>query len=148
MFFVNVGDYDLKGVLGLWIKVVVMCYVFIKYFEVYFFWYLDQNVFVMNLQLKIEDYIMKMVKLMDFMKKDYFVVLLDSIIKIFFYFIGQDVDFIFMQDKDGLFVGSFIVCNGEWGEFFLDIWFDFIYWSYNFQKVEIYVLVRFVCYNF
>ncbi|KAK0674586.1 family 34 putative glycosyltransferase [Cercophora samala] len=143
-FFANIGDYDLKGAPGSWTKVVAMRHALTKYPESHFLWYLDQNAFVMNPQLKIEDHIMKTAKLTDLMKKDHPVVPPDSIIKTFAHLTGQDVDFILTQDKDGLSVGSFIVRNGEWGEFFLDTWFDPIYRSYNFQKAETHALEHIV----
>jgi len=109
--------------------------------DAYYIWYLDQNSFIMNPKLKIEDQIMKSSRLEELMKKDHPVVPPDSIIKTFSHLKGQDVDFVLTQDKEGLSAGSFIVRNGEWARFFLETWFDPIYRSYNFQKADTHALV-------
>lgn len=95
----------------------------------------------MNPALKIEEHIMKPSRLESLMIKDHPVVPPDSIIKTFTHLKGQDADFVLTQDKEGLSVGSFLVRNGEWAEFFLETWFNPIYRSYNFQKAEAHALV-------
>lgn len=104
-------------------------------------WYLDQNSFIMNFQLSIENHVMKESRLESLMIKDFPVVPPDSIIKTFSHLKGQDVDFVLTQDKEGLSAGSFIVRNGDWARFFLETWFDPLYRSYNFQKAETHALV-------
>lgn len=104
-------------------------------------WFLDQNAFIMNPKLKIEDHVMKASKLDGLMKKEFPVVPPDSIIKTFSHLKGKDVDVVFTQDKDGLSTGSFVLRNGEWAKFFLETWFGPIYRAYNFQKAETHALV-------
>ncbi|KAK4186081.1 hypothetical protein QBC35DRAFT_516476 [Podospora australis] len=142
--FAKEGDYDLKGAPGSWTKVVAMRHALTKFPDCYFAWYLDQNAFIMNPLLKIENHVMKTSKLTDIMKKDHSVVPPDSIIKTFSHLTGQDVDFVLTQDKEGLSVGSFIIRNGDWARFFLETWFDPIYRSYNFQKAEAHALEHIV----
>jgi mannan polymerase II complex MNN11 subunit len=113
-----------------------------KFPECGYLWYLDQDSFVMNPHLKIEDHVMKPGRLESLMIKDHPVVPPDSIIKTFGHLKGQDVDFVLTQDTEGLSAGSFVVRNGEWARFFLETWFDAIYRSYNFQKAEAHALVR------
>ncbi|KAK4228029.1 family 34 putative glycosyltransferase [Podospora fimiseda] len=139
-FFPKVSDYDLKNAPKSWTKVVAMRHALTKFPDAYFFWYLDQNAFIMNPRLKIEDHITKNSRLEELMKKDHPVVPPDSIIKTFSHLKGQDVDFVLTQDSEGLSAGSFIVRNGEWARFFLETWFDPIYRSYNFQKAETHAL--------
>lgn len=112
-----------------------------KYPDCRYIWYLDQNAFIMNPKVKIDDHIMKSSKLDELMKKDFSVVPPDSIIKTFSHLKGQDVDVVFTQDKEGLSAGSFVIRNGEWAEFFLETWFDPIYRTYNFQRAETHALV-------
>ncbi|KAL2021540.1 hypothetical protein VTK56DRAFT_7039 [Thermocarpiscus australiensis] len=143
-FFPKVGDYDLKGAPGSWTTVVAMRHALTKFPDCHYVWYLDQNAFIMNPRLKIEDHVMQPSRLDELMKKDFPVVPPDSIIKTFSHLKGQDVDFVVTQDKEGLSAGSFIVRNGEWARFFLETWFDPIYRSYNFQKAEAHSLEHIV----
>lgn len=144
-FFAKVGDYDLKGAPSSWTTVVAMRHALTTYPDCRYIWYLDQNAFIMNPKVKIDDHIMKSAKLDELMKKDFPVVPPDSIIKTFSHLKGQDVDVVFTQDKQGLSADSFIIRNGEWAEFFLETWFDPIYRSYNFQKAETHALVSSTC---
>jgi mannan polymerase II complex MNN11 subunit len=76
------------------------------------------------------------------MLKDIPVVPPDSVIKTFSHLKGKDVDLILTQDKEDLSSGSFIIKQGSWARFFLDVWFDPLYRSYNFAKAETHALVR------
>ena len=131
----------MKGSPFTWTKVVAMRHAMTKYPDATYIWFLDQDSFIMNPSLKVEEHVMKPAQLEALMIKDHPVVPPDSIIKTFTHLKGQDVDFVLTQDKDGLSTGSFIVRNGEWSEFFLETWFDPIYRSYNFQKAETHALV-------
>ncbi|KAB5582733.1 glycosyltransferase family 34 protein [Coniochaeta sp. 2T2.1] len=139
-FFPKIGNYDLKGAPFSWTKVVAMRHAMTKFPDATYIWFLDQDAFIMNPSLKVEDHVMKPVRLEGLMIKDHPVVPPDSIIKTFTHLKGQDVDFVLTQDNDGLSVNSFLIRNGEWAEFFLETWFDPIYRSYNFQKAETHAL--------
>lgn len=139
--FAKVEDYDLKNAPESWAKVVATRHALAKFPDCHYIWYLDQDAFIMNTELKIEDHVMQSSRLDELMKKDFPVVPPDSIIKTFSHLKGQDVDFVLTQDKDGLSSGSFVVRNGEWAQFFLDTWFNPLYRSYNFQKLETHALV-------
>lgn len=115
-----------------------------KYPDATYIWFLEQDAFIMNPALKVEEHVMKPARLESLMIKDHPVVPPDSIIKTFTHLKGQDADFVLTQDKDGLSVGSFVLRNGEWAEFFLETWFNPIYRSYNFQKAEAHALVGFL----
>ncbi|KAI1083940.1 glycosyltransferase family 34 protein [Whalleya microplaca] len=138
------SDYDLNGSPASWSKVVAMRHAITKYPDCKYLWFLDQNAFIMNPHLKVEDYVMGTSKLESTMLKDLPVVPPDSIIKTFSHLKANDVEFVLTQDKGGLSVGSFIVKNGEWAKFFLDTWFDPLYRSYNFQKAEAHALEHIV----
>lgn len=143
-FFPKVGDYDLSGAPFSWTKVVAMRDAMTKFPDAWFIWFLDQDSFIMNPQLQIEDHVMKPSRLESLMIKDHPVVPPDSIIKTFTHLKGQDVDLVITQDKDGLSVGSLVIRNGEWARFFLETWWDPIYRSYNFQKAETHALEHIV----
>ncbi|CAJ2511598.1 Uu.00g072230.m01.CDS01 [Anthostomella pinea] len=140
----SASDYDLKGSPASWSKVVAMRHAITKYPDCKYLWYLDQNAFIMNPYLKVEDFVMGSTKLEDTMIKDFPVVPPDSIIKTFANLKGGDVELVLTQDKEGLAAGSFVIRNGEWAKFFLDTWFDPLYRSYNFQKAEAHALEHIV----
>ncbi|KAI5863458.1 glycosyltransferase family 34 protein [Durotheca rogersii] len=137
-------DYDLGGSPSSWSKVVAMRHALAKYPDCKYVWYLEQNAFIMNPHVKVEDYVMGARKLEANMIKELPVVPPDSIIKTFSHLKGDDVEFVITQDKEGLAPGSFIIKNGEWAKFFLDTWFDPLYRSYNFQKAETHALEHIV----
>jgi mannan polymerase II complex MNN11 subunit len=68
----------------------------------------------------------------------------DSVIKTFSGLKGDHVDFVITQDHDGLSEKSFILRRGEWAKFFLDVWFDPLYRTYNFQRAERHALEHIV----
>ncbi|KAI1456130.1 glycosyltransferase family 34 protein [Annulohypoxylon moriforme] len=140
----KIGDYDLNGAPASWSKVVAMRHAITKYPDCKYMWYLDQNAFIMNPSLKVEDYVMSASKLEANMLKDLPVVPPDSIIKTFSHIKGSDIELVMSQDKEGLASGSFVIKNGEWAKFFLDTWFDPLYRSYNFQKAETHALEHIV----
>lgn len=141
--FAKVGDYDLGGAPGSWAKIVATRHALTLYPDAKYVWYLDQDAFIMNPRLKVEDYVMEASKLESMMIKGLPVVPPDSIIKTFSDLKGDHVGLVITQDKDGMAPGSFIVRNGEWAKFLLDTWFDPLYRSYNFQKAELHTLVSF-----
>ncbi|KAI2632045.1 glycosyltransferase family 34 protein [Hypoxylon sp. NC1633] len=134
------SDYNLNGSPASWSKVPAMRHALTKYPDCKYIWYLEQNAFIMNPHLKVEDYVMGASKLESTMFKDLPVVPPDSIIKTFSHLKGDDVEFVLTQDKEGLASSSFVIKNGEWAKFFLDTWFDPLYRSYNFQKAETHAL--------
>ena len=140
-FFVKSSDYDLRGAPVSWASLPAVRHAMTMFPDAAYIWYLDQNAFIMNPNLKIEEHVMKPSRLEELMIKDHPVVPPDSIIKTFSHLKGHDVDFVLTQDKDGLSSSSFVVKNGEWAKFFIETWFDPIYRSYNFQKAEQHALV-------
>jgi mannan polymerase II complex MNN11 subunit len=143
-FFPKVGDYDLKGAPTSWTNVVAVRHALTKFPDCKFVWFLDQNAFIMNFELTVEEHIMKPAKLEGLMIKDRPVVPPDSIIKTFSHLKGQDVDFVVTQDKEGMSASSYVIRNGDWARFFLETWFDPLYRSYNFQRAETHALEHIV----
>ncbi|KAI0479238.1 galactosyl transferase GMA12/MNN10 family-domain-containing protein [Xylariaceae sp. FL0804] len=138
--FAKTSDYDLHDAPPSWAKVVAMRHAITKYPQAKYIWFLDQDAFIMNPRLKVEDYVMSAAQLDASMLRDHPVVPPDSIIKTFSHLKGSDIDFVLTQDKEGISPGSFIIRNGDWAKFFLDTWFDPLYRSYNFQKAETHAL--------
>ncbi|CAK7563349.1 MAG: putative alpha-1,6-mannosyltransferase mnn11 [Sporothrix epigloea] len=143
-FSPKVGYYNLNGSPLSWTKVVAMRHALTMFPESTYFWFLDQNAFVMNMDMTIESDVMAPAKIDALMLKDFPVVPPGSIIKTFGHLRGQDVDFLLTQDYDGLSTSSFVIRNGDWARFFFETWFDPIYRSYNFQKAETHALEHIV----
>lgn len=141
--FVDVGAYDLKGSPLTWTKVLALRHAMTKFPDCRYMWFLDQDAYIMEPATALEDHVMNAERLEDIMIRDQPVVPPDSIIKTFPHLKGRDVDLVLTQDREGLSVGSFIVRNGEWAQFFLETWFDPLYRTYNFQKAENHALVGF-----
>lgn len=95
----------------------------------------------MNPSLSLIAHVMAPQRLESLMLKDQPVVPPDSVIHTFSHLKGDKVDLVLTQDGEGLCADSFIVRQGEWAKFFLDMWFDPLYRSYNFQKAEAHALV-------
>lgn len=111
-----------------------------------FFWYLDTTALIMNPSTPIHSSLLTPSKLEATMITNAPVVPPDSVIKTFSNLKGDRIDFVVSQDADGLAPSSFVVRNGEWAKYFLDVWFDPIYRTYNFQKAEYHALEHIVQY--
>lgn len=95
----------------------------------------------MNPTQSLKSHLLDRSRLEPLMLKDIPVVPPDSIIKTFSHLKERDVDLILTQDSEDLSSGSFVLKNGDFARFFLDLWFDPLYRSYNFVKAEIHGLV-------
>ncbi|PHH63143.1 hypothetical protein CDD81_6294 [Ophiocordyceps australis] len=137
-------DYDTHGAPQSWAKILAMRHALSKYPDCKYLWYLDQDAYIMDPSKKLEQIVMDPKKLESLMIKDYSVVPPDSIIKTFSHLNGKDADFVVSQDKDGLVHKSVVVRNGEWAKFFIEMWLDPLYRSYNFQKAERHALEHIV----
>lgn len=116
-----------------------------KFPDCKFVWYLDQDAYIMNPTLSLEDLVLQPKPLEALMIRGHPVVPPDSIIKTFGHLRGEHIDVILSQDKSGLVHNNMIIRNGEWAKFFLETWLDPLYRSYNFQKAERHALVRVLC---
>lgn len=95
----------------------------------------------MNPTQSLKSHLLDRAKLESLMMKDAPIVPPDSIIKTFAHLKEKDVDLIVTQDSEDLSPGSFILKNGDFARYFLDLWFDPLYRSYNFAKAETHGLV-------
>lgn len=95
----------------------------------------------MNPRISLTSHVTDNKRLESLMLKDIPVVPPDSVIKTFSHLKGNDVDLVLSQDAEDLSSGSFVIKQGDWARFFLDVWFDPLYRSYNFAKAEKHALV-------
>ena len=65
----------------------------------------------------------------------------DSVIKTFSHLTSKDVELVLTVDSEDLSAGSFVIKQGEFAKFFLDVWSDPLYRNYNFVKAETHALV-------
>lgn len=106
-----------------------------------YFFFLDVNAFIMEPRLSLTSHVLDPKTLESLMIKDHPVVPPDSVIKTFSHLKPQDVDLIITQDGEDLVPGSFIIRQGDWAKFFLDVWYEPLYRSYNFARAEKHALV-------
>jgi mannan polymerase II complex MNN11 subunit len=96
----------------------------------------------MNPTTSLKSHLLDRSRLESLMLKNVPIVPPDSIIKTFA-LKQKDVDLILTQDGEDLSPSSFILKNGDFARFFLDLWFEPLFRSYRFAKAETHGLVRF-----
>ena len=106
-----------------------------------YFFYLSPHALVMDPSKSLKSHILDKSRLESLMLKDTPVVPPDSIIKTFKHLREKDIDFITTQDSMDLSPASFILKNGDFARFLLDLWFDPLFRTYKFAKAEIHGLV-------
>jgi mannan polymerase II complex MNN11 subunit len=102
---------------------------------------LSPHSLIMNPTKSLKSHLLDKGRLEELMMKDVPIVPPDSIIKTFTHLKEKDVDLIITQDMEDLNPASFVLKNGEFARFFLDMWFDPLYRIYNFAKAETHGLV-------
>lgn len=108
-----------------------------------YFFHLSPHALIMNPSISLKSHLLDRSRLESLMLKDFPVVPPDSIIKTFA-LKEKNVDLIITQDSEDLNPSSFVLKNGDFARFFLDLWFDPLYRSYSFAKAETHGLVRFL----
>lgn len=141
-FFPNNTDYNLDGAPNSWACIPAVRHALAKFDNCMYAWYLSDESLIMNLAFTVEGDIMNPKKLETLMLRDQPIVPPNSVIKTFPNLKGTNIDFVLTQDNSGLSSSSFIIRKGDWSKFFLDIWFDPLYRSYNFQKGHTHALVN------
>jgi len=143
-YFPSAQNYTLKPSPNSWAKVPALRHALTLFPDTTYFFYLDPHVLIMNHQYSIETHVMAKSRLESLMVVEVPIVPPDSVIKTFSGLKGDHVDFVITQDHDGLSEKSFILRRGEWAKFFLDVWFDPLYRTYNFQRAERHALEHIV----
>ncbi|MCJ1236642.1 hypothetical protein MMC14_004624 [Varicellaria rhodocarpa] len=135
-FFPNNTDYDVGSSPRSWSLIPALRHALTLYPHTTYFFSLSPHSIIMNPSLTLTSHIMDPQRLESLMLKDKPVVPPDSVIHTFSHLKGDNIDFVLTQDGEGLCQESFILRRGDWAKFFLDIWLDPLYRSYNFQKSE------------
>ncbi|KAI2732831.1 CAZyme family GT34 [Penicillium roqueforti] len=137
-FFAKVSDYDeaVGDAPMSWAVVPAIRHAMATHPHSAYFFHLAANALIMNPTKSLESHILGQGRLESLMLKDVPIVPPDSIIKTFVHQKEQDVDLIITQDSEDLNPGSFILKNGEFARFFLDLWFDPLYRNFNFARAE------------
>lgn len=95
----------------------------------------------MNPSKSFHSHILEKSELESRMLKDVSVIPPDSVIKTFSHLKASDIDLIITRDKEDLNPGSFVLRQGDFASFFLDLWFDPLFRAYNYAKAEVHALV-------
>ncbi|EAU35796.1 conserved hypothetical protein [Aspergillus terreus NIH2624] len=142
-FFANWSDYEpsLEGAPRSWGVVPAVRHAMASHPYSKYFFHLDAHALIMNPNKPLESHLLAKSQLESLMLREVSVVPPDSIIKTFAHLKPEDIDLIISTDKEDLASGSFVLKQGEFARFFLDIWFDPLYRQYNFAKAEIHALV-------
>lgn len=142
-FFANASDYayTLLGQPRSWTIVPAVRHAMTENPHSTYFFHLTANALIMEPNLSLTSHVLEPSRLDSLMIRDMPVVPPDSIIKTFSYLKPNNVQFIVTQDAEDLVSDSFIIKQGDWGRFFLDVWYDPLYRSYDFLKAEKHALV-------
>ena len=141
VFYTSPKDYELGNAPNSWALIPAIRHAMTLYPYSTYFFALSPHALFMNPTLSVEEHVMDARRLESLMLKDKPVVPPDSVIHTFSHLKGDKIDLVLTQDHEGLCQESFIVRQGEWSKFFLDVWFDPLYRTYNFQKAEGHALV-------
>lgn len=143
-FFASASDYEeaIGSAPRSWALIPAVRHAMAAHPEAAYFFHLSPHALIMNPATSLKSHLLDRSRLESLMLKDVPVVPPDSIIKTFA-LKEKEVDLIITQDGEDLSPSSFVLKNGDFARFFLDLWFDPLFRSYNFAKAEIHGLVRF-----
>ncbi|KAI1922097.1 putative alpha-1,6-mannosyltransferase mnn11 [Ophidiomyces ophidiicola] len=141
-FYASTSEYTsvLEGAPQSWAIVPVLRHAMALYPGSMYFFHLSPHSLIMEPTMPIASNLLEPKKLGSLMMKDVPVVPPDSVIKTFSHLSSKDVDLVITQDGENISTGSFVLKQGEWAKYFLDVWFDPLYRRYNFAKAEIHAL--------
>ncbi|KAF3386424.1 putative alpha-1,2-galactosyltransferase [Penicillium rolfsii] len=136
-FFASVSDYEeaIGDAPRSWALVPAMRHAMATHPKSKYFFHLSPHALIMNPTTSLKSHLLDPSRLESLMLKNVPIVPPDSIIKTFA-LKQKDVDLIITQDSEDLSPSSFILRNGDYARFFLDLWFDPLFRSYNFAKAE------------
>ena len=145
-FFPSIEDYEFGDSPSTWAKVPAMRHALTEFPKTPYFFHIDDHTLIANPSISVEEHLTNKDRVQSLAITDVPVVPPDSVIKTLHGVPGDYVDLLLVQDKEGLSVNSFILRSGDWARYFLDMWFDPLYRSYNFQKAERHALEHIVQY--
>lgn len=133
------------NILQPWARIPIMRHMFKLFPRAGWYWYLDQNCLIMNMQTPLTS-ILEPKTLDSILYREHPVVLTSNIIKTYKSTKAKNVHFVVTQDRNGFSLDSFVLRNDPWGKYLLDSWFDPVFrFYYNWKANKLTSsLVRFV----
>ncbi|CRG92245.1 enoyl reductase [Talaromyces islandicus] len=138
-FFANVSDYLYtlnEGQPRSWVSVPAVRHAMSEYPHSTYFFFLSAHALIMEPRLSLTTHVLDPTRLQTLMIKDQSIVPPDSVIKTFSHTTAKDVELVITQDAEDLVPDSYIIKQGQWARFFLDVWYDPLYRKYNFARAE------------
>jgi mannan polymerase II complex MNN11 subunit len=142
-FFPNASDYDLGSWPQSWSLVPALRHAMTLHPDRAWMWYLSSSALIMNTSQSLDSKLLAP-RTLETLAIANQPVVPDSAIKTYPNLKGERVDIILTYDGHGLSVDSFFVRTGDWAKYFLDMWFDPLYRSYNFAAAEKHALEHIV----
>lgn len=113
-----------------WVRLYCLRAAMFAFPEAKWFWYLDQDGFIMNLNIDLQDYILSSESLNPIMKREQPIIPPDGIIKTYKNSKPASIKLIVTQSQSKIETNSMIVKNDDIGKGILDIWGDKLYLNY------------------
>ncbi|CAX44484.1 alpha-1,6-mannosyltransferase, putative [Candida dubliniensis CD36] len=113
-----------------WIRVYCMKAAMFAFPKTKWFWYLDQDGLIMNMNINIYDYILNPEILNSIMLRDLPLIPPDGIIKTYKNAQANSIRFLLIQSNQKIETNSFLMKNDFIGKSMIDIWGDNLYFQY------------------
>lgn len=113
-----------------WIRVYCMKAAMFAFPKTKWFWYLDENGLIMNMNINIHDYMLKPEILNSIMLRDLPLIPPDGIIKTYKNARADSIRFILTQSNQKIETNSFLMKNDYIGKSMIDIWGDNLFFQY------------------
>lgn len=107
-----------------WEKADILKQTMREYPHAEWFWYLDLYTFIMEPELKLEDYILKNIEKNAYRNVEHFNPLKIEVDSPYVNTKNEPVNLIVAQDCGGFNLGSFFIKRSPWSDLFLDAWWD------------------------
>lgn len=142
-FFADVSDYEstLDNAPRSWAMVPALRHAMTLYPHSAYFYHLGPHALIMDQSKSLESHLLGKNRLESLMLKNVPVVPPNSVVKTLPHLTSKDIELVFTVDDADLSTGSFVIRQGEFADFFLDVWSDPLYRNYNFVKAETHALV-------
>lgn len=136
-FFPSTADYDLGGYPESWSTVPALRHAMTLHPHTEWMWYLDSTALIANSTRDLHIQVLSPHVLESLMIRNASIIPPDSTVKTDPNLKVEQVGLIISQDAEGLGTGSMLIRTGDWAQYFLDMWFEPLYRTYNFKRLEI-----------
>lgn len=142
-FFADVSDYEstLDNAPRSWPMIPALRHAMTLHPHSAYFYHLSPHALIMEPFKSLESHLLDKNRLESLMLKNVPVMPPNSVVKTFSHLTSKDIELVITIDDADLNTGSFVIRQGDFANFFLDVWFDPLYWNYNFVKAETHALV-------